>query len=623
MPIKFPCPHCKKGLTAKEEQAGKKVTCPACKKPLTIPKAAPARQPASSTAPAQNPAPAPAPEDVEAAAAALLSDAPGQGEAASAIEFTCEYCDAAVSLPLAEGGKRVPCPECRRILKVPLPQKQEQNNWRKAGAHLPSAAKRPDETAPEGAWGNVLKTVVSQEALEEADAIPEKEEPLTVRERISLWSKVAVGSVCVILLLLYSYTLYAAGRDRRAALAASAYASDPETLKQIGRERVAALHTLAGTYYLRTGLPASDSPLSGERGAGERARDEFEMALKALQESDPRSAERDAALGDLALAMADLSGDRDDARDKKRLKPEECLRHVQAALAAIHDPDARLEAYRAVARRMFARGTTKEALTLASGAFSESPGERVAARAVAQMELLEQGGSKEDAAKVYDTLLKEYEGKKPPPLRPEVVALAVLLGKKPPDPGTSPDAIDNATIGEAEGLARRGQLPEGRAKAPASAPPQVRLRTLVAIGAAAKEGGLSDLSAACQLAPGLSDPARERWVLMRLVRLGARAGVAEAQLEMAVAALNDPALRARGKLELLRARLEKTQGQASADMAEAIDQKTTAGALAHADLARHNARQNRGYLSTAESWPAPLWAFGTFGALQGTQKDDN
>jgi tetratricopeptide (TPR) repeat protein/DNA-directed RNA polymerase subunit RPC12/RpoP len=617
MPIKFACPNCKKNLTAKDEQAGKKVACPACKKPLTIPK--PARHPAARAS-----APAPAPEDVEAAAAALLSDVPSAGGVTSdTIDFTCEYCDAAVSLPAAEGGKRVPCPECRRILQVPMPAKQEQANWRNAGAHLPSAAKRPDEAAPEGAWGNLTKTVVSLEALEEADAIPEKVEPLTVRQRVVYWSRVVVGATCVTLLLLYSYNLYASGRERRAAAAAAAYAADPETLRQIGRERVGALHTLAGMYYLRTRVMYSDSPLSKERGSAEQARDEFGQALKTLQGADPHSAERDAALGDLALAMAELSGDRDEVRDRLKLKPEECLQHVRAALVAIHAPEARLDTFRTIARRMFARGLTKEALALSSTAFSESPGERMAARAIGQIELLEHTGDKEAAAKACDEMLKEYEDKKPPPLAAEVVALAVLLGKQPPPAGKSTEAGDSTTIGEAEGFTRKGQLPQGKARAEAAGTPQLELRALVAVGAAAQEGGLEALSAACQRVKRLPNPAADGWVLLRLVRLGARAGVADAQLETAVAAITDPAIRGRAKLELLRAKLEKSQAVAGTDLAEAVDPQTPAGALAYADLARHNGRFDGGYLRTAESWPAPLWAFGTLGALQSAQKDDN
>jgi hypothetical protein len=37
MPIKFPCPSCKKWVTVKDELAGKKGRCSSCKQPLTVP----------------------------------------------------------------------------------------------------------------------------------------------------------------------------------------------------------------------------------------------------------------------------------------------------------------------------------------------------------------------------------------------------------------------------------------------------------------------------------------------------------------------------------------------------------------------------------------------------------
>jgi uncharacterized protein YbaR (Trm112 family) len=63
MPIRFPCPHCKRGLSVKDHLAGKRAACPACKQPLTIP--------AASAAPAA--------EDVEALAAAALGEAKSLG----------------------------------------------------------------------------------------------------------------------------------------------------------------------------------------------------------------------------------------------------------------------------------------------------------------------------------------------------------------------------------------------------------------------------------------------------------------------------------------------------------------------------------------------------------------
>ncbi len=621
MPIKFPCPSCRKGLTAKDEQAGKKVVCPACKKPLTIPRPASAGQAA--------PAPAAPPEDVEATVAALLSDAPAGAAAgpASTIDFTCEYCDGAVSLPLAEAGKRAPCPACRRIIKVPEPLKADPSNWRRADKHLPSAAKAPDEPAPEGAWGNLTRTVVSREALEEADAIPEPAELVPLPQRVWYWSKVVAAAAFVSMLIWYAKGLRAAGNEQQSATEAVAYAGETTTKNTIGPERVGLLHTLAGAYYVRTNVAYSDAPTAGGIGSGKQAEAEFRRALHALQEralAGP-SAECDAALGDLALEMVELGGDKDQVRDEIRLKWEDCLKYVKSALDTIKAPDAKREAYRAVARRLIARDQNAAAIGMASSAFSGSPGERAGARAIGAMELLDKTGDEAAAAAVCDEILKEFAPPNPPPpLAAEVVTLALRTGKPPPAPGKALGDDENLPIGMAEGLARsKGKLPQARKEAQLARTPRVRLRSLVAMGSAAGEECVSDLSAACQLAlAGLPDPTRENWELLRLVRLASRAGVPAELVEKVPDVITDPNLRGRARLELFRFKLERAKGVTGIELADAVDPKTPAHALARAELARHNVRYDGSYLRTARSWEPPLWAFGTLGALRGLQKEE-
>src|SRR5262249_4452386 len=121
--IKFSCPHCKKALTVKDQHAGRRAPCPACKKPVIIP------------------APVGKPADLEASAAAAL---PGEPAAApppvqSRIEFTCSFCDEKVSVTADLAGKRTPCPECRRIVKVPEPQDNKPKDWRTIDTRRPSA----------------------------------------------------------------------------------------------------------------------------------------------------------------------------------------------------------------------------------------------------------------------------------------------------------------------------------------------------------------------------------------------------------------------------------------------------------------------------------------------------
>ena len=56
--------------------------------------------------------------------------------------FKCEWCDEEVKLPIELAGKQAQCPnpECRRIIKVPLPKVAEKKDWRKMDRQGPAAA---------------------------------------------------------------------------------------------------------------------------------------------------------------------------------------------------------------------------------------------------------------------------------------------------------------------------------------------------------------------------------------------------------------------------------------------------------------------------------------------------
>src|SRR5262245_43526259 len=114
MAIKFNCPHCKKVLVVKDDSlAGKKAACNGCKKIVVIPKGSNG---------AITPAPA---EDVEALAAAALAEPkpdPVAAQEAATFEFECPQCGESVKMGREFAGKNAPCPECRRIIKVPLPK---------------------------------------------------------------------------------------------------------------------------------------------------------------------------------------------------------------------------------------------------------------------------------------------------------------------------------------------------------------------------------------------------------------------------------------------------------------------------------------------------------------------
>src|SRR5207247_347306 len=133
------------------------------------------------------PASAP-PVDVEAEAAAAFADEPKKAdETPTSIKFKCEWCDFEIELGVDMAGKRAPCPDCRRITKVPDLAKPVKKDWLKNAQ---------PEAAPEGASGTGKgATMVSEEALEAAGAIPD--EPLTRGQKAVRYAGVA----CVVLLL--------------------------------------------------------------------------------------------------------------------------------------------------------------------------------------------------------------------------------------------------------------------------------------------------------------------------------------------------------------------------------------------------------------------------------------
>src|SRR5262245_9756867 len=135
MTIRFKCPNakCQKVLTVKDELAGKRARCPICKQSVNIP------------------APFSAPADLEDFAAAAFAEDPAEKKAAAAaapppeartIDFTCDYCEAALHLPAEMGGKQVPCPECKRIIKVPKLKDDRPKDWRQVEKAGPSFARR-------------------------------------------------------------------------------------------------------------------------------------------------------------------------------------------------------------------------------------------------------------------------------------------------------------------------------------------------------------------------------------------------------------------------------------------------------------------------------------------------
>src|SRR5205807_859867 len=146
--IFFRCPGCAKAFRVPDERAGLKTNCTRCKTLMTVPQTS---EPGGADA-------------IEALAGATLSGefksselmpgAPstnGSAEAKSvggAIAMECPFCFEQVEFPPDKGGKKAPCPQCRRILQVPVAKDGKPKDWREVD-NRPSFARTDNTPAPE------------------------------------------------------------------------------------------------------------------------------------------------------------------------------------------------------------------------------------------------------------------------------------------------------------------------------------------------------------------------------------------------------------------------------------------------------------------------------------------
>jgi hypothetical protein len=615
MPIKFPCPHCKKVLSVKDHLAGKKGTCPVCKKIVTVP-SQPA--PPATVTPAEPPAPtngqtakgepappaAPPPEDAEAAAAAALADEPPKEVAAPQfVDFNCPMCDEPLHLSAELAGKRTPCPECRRIIKVPEIKKVEKIDWRKTNAQgLPSGARRPDEPAPEGAWGTATSaSTVSREALEEADVLPDRYyRPLTTRQKVMRGVFAAAGLGVVLFILVLGVGWWLSSREARALKDVESYAGSEAAKKKVGPEGVAALYAALGEYHLRSKRP----------GGSKEAQAYFQKAVEVLTpqggEAAVKESERDALLADVALLQADLGAGQEKFDKQAQFSWHDTQLAVSKTLRAMRHGEARLEAYRAVCRRLLAHKQADHAFALAAQISDAGP-EKQEAVAVAGLEMLA-ANRQTFADRAAEELKAALEQDEAQTLTPSAVALGVALNRKLP--GKSEDE-DSEALGRAVSRARLNQWDKARDDAAAITGPEMKLRAYVELAAAGEaKADNPDLDRALKMATTEVARGKLPWLKLRLAELAARAGVGgDHRFEALVAAIDDRDLAARARLAALRHKLAAAKGAGSESPLPA-DPPT----LAHYLSVELLARRNRTYDSKADDADR---AFGAIGALLG------
>jgi hypothetical protein len=637
MPLKIKCPSCHKVLAVKESMVGKRAACPACKYMLTIP-AAPAKKPAAVQAAPAPPAPpppkveTPAPaqpettaEDAEALAAAMFSDEKKDGptEAPKTIDLECPMCMEPIHMDISLAGKQAPCPECRRVIKVPLPAQPKKADWRAAQTR-PTAARLDTEPAPEGAWGTTVnKGIVSKESLEEAGALPDRRQPLTVRQWIARGFVWAAAAVFLVGGTMFAISWFSSRKE------AKLLASATESIKSKDEKGpLAGVFDIAEAQY-QLNRNEKDS-IDAKRGPQLL----LQQARGKLSYTRGPESERDALLIELALLQLDMAGTGKAIEEKQRLEWKTTRDEILPTLKGMlppgkGQPHARIEGVRQVTRKLLRLDQEKLAEDIA-----QRIGDAPVSPAVVGVEML-RAGNEETAKRLGELVLDRYKQVPPPknikpapekPPLPELTVDAVALahalgqGKKLPDfaDGEEQDQRNILDIGTAVSMALKGSASNAVQAARKLRTAAMKLEALVAIADLAKEEGDSRSAAEAALDVFTKESGNETvspWVLARLVRVGLERDLGESAIEGVIARIGKDPLRGWCQLKLFRSKLRAVSEKAEESLAEAVDSQYLSSGLAWFELARHNRRKDSAALDAVEKWDDPKRGFGLLGVL--------
>lgn len=540
-------------------------------------------------------------------------------------------CDEKIKVAIENAGKMAPCPECSRIVRVPLPSKKEVTDWRKVSTG-PSLARKDTEAAPEGAWGSATGVAtVSREALEEAAAVSAESAPRTRAQKI----KLLLIAAAVLVALGGAYVGYkemVAGSIQEQALERAVSYLDPQKSKvTLDPLAVAEINRAVGECSIHMGNEESTKI----------GRQYLIAARTKLANVEP-SGERDSLLVDIAALQADLVLDpgqieKTQIRREAEREQERSIKELERTISLIGSPEARAEALRHGTQMLVAKKLGEQAPRLAAG----GP-ERAEDAAVVGIELWK-AGQVPAATALAEQLLKARAGEKTAKEKPApaaLVALCVVLKKPQEEIDSNLKLAFNDLpwrLGMIQGLALSGEYEKARGIRAELKDSVDWFQAGAIVALAALDKKTADNKELSEIAEWIStgagkgelaghNPALGRpnpaWMLLRLVQQSLKANKADVAAQLAEG-ISDPQLRSRAKLELLRAKLNAAGGSAAGDdWAKDIDEKSPAYGLAREAIVRHNAKLGQGsaLLKAVGTWePEALRPFGYVGVGLGVQ----
>jgi ribosomal protein S27E len=593
MAIEFDCPHCKTHYRLKDEFGGKTATCknPDCRKVIPIPK---------PTGPVMSATPA----DLDAIAAAAFAE-----EAAKAnkpteemIPVTCSGCDHTWSVEASKEGKNVRCPECGKVIRVPIRKKDEKADWRTGGGG-PSLAKRDTGLEREGAFGTADTRGISEgTAREIVKGREAEEEPEERRKRRLKWGVRIVAGLAVVGAGVY-FALKTGREIKSDANMAQAVKEQKDQGSKDARFE-ALIHRASAEYRART---------AGSADEAKGALEDWKLARNKFRGSGagPKGQPADAAgvLADVAVTIPYFLAT--DEQAERGFKKDVMVKELRQTLQEISDLELVADIVRTVTREFARRG-------------QPTLGEDVAHQRGESNELVAQIGlellriNREQYKPTVEAMLKKVGNADTPGLQ----ALRAFFPPSAKKEGEAPPAPSLAATAEAEAI--KGNIAAATSAVRKVGKVEDKAKALAIVGQTILETSpgeatplLVDASKALKDVKGLVSP----WVSVRVCRLLARVGQFD-EAESLAASLSDNEAKAWGRLEALRGRLEGMKGQKADDgwLGPIGDpSKSAAAAKAHEVIARYNAAQGFGdYQGVVKKWPiGTVRPFGTAGLVLG------
>jgi hypothetical protein len=640
MAIDVQCPFCDKPYKLKDELAGKRVTCANrdCRKVFTV------SAPANSSANGPPPSASPPPDAESLAIAALIEDEAPPPEDTRTIDMTCTSCDYQWTVPWAMQGKNVLCPDCKTRQRVPEQKKAGKADWR--DRRQPTLAKIE---RLEGVVASQDTTFITGETIQKAGLVEVEYEPRPV----SFYVKIALPILALLIVTvgLVVYTLQSRTQQRQDTLVSN-------FIEAVNSPEMQKLPPAVAPLYRATLLLAA-----GEHDARFPDQDHRDRAIKHFSEARAeldkaqRSAERDALLGELAVALLILGGNQEQvkahvklpwvpqprtdsrARIKGNAAEEEGVQRqiarVFEVMRGLVDFDYRAATARRLARELVRHDQVQMLLDTLPAGFIDAEQHEV--RGQIGLELLRAGHAAKarevaESLKVVLTNKQVLEAASPTPAS----AQALWLALDPPVEGTptiaaapSGGEVSDASRlaytalymvqkkpDEALRLARQPGRGEGRVKALALAAEWAEQpRPFAEAAAEIVEAEWKKDETVRSLPSGQA--------MIRLARSAVRGGIPE-KADVFIQPILDEGLREWAKAEVLREKLRANPSHEGQDEQAAVPDTVKKYRLGHAwgrlHLARHNASRtgDRSLAATyAAAWPPIFAPFGQAGVALG------